>query len=48
MLCPNQFKDAYGQLVKVGDSQDWDGTPHPVFHNGISFPLRVVMPDEVA
>jgi CRISPR-associated protein Csm4 len=48
VLCPNQFKDAYGQLVKVGDSQDWDGTPHPVFHNGISFPLRVVMPDEVA
>jgi CRISPR-associated protein Csm4 len=48
VLCPNQFKDAYGQLVKVGDSQDWDGTPHPVFHNGIGFPLRVVMPDEVA
>jgi CRISPR type III-A-associated RAMP protein Csm4 len=48
VLCPNQFKDAYGQLVKVGDSQDWDGTPHPVFHNGIGFPLRMVMPDEVA
>jgi len=47
VLCPKQFKDAYGQLVNVGDSQDWDGKLHPVFHNGIGFPLQVVMPNEV-
>jgi len=44
VLCPKQFKDAYGQLVKVGDVKDWDGTQHPVFHNGIGLTLRVVMP----
>ena len=48
VLCPKQFKPAYGQLLKVGDVQDWSGTSHPVFHNGIGFPLRVVVPDEVA
>ena len=48
VLCPKQFKDAYGQLVNVGDSQDWDGKLHPVFHNGIGFPLQVVMPNEMA
>lgn len=47
VLCPKQFKDAYGQLVNVGDAKDWDGKQHPVFHNGIGFPLQVVMPNEV-
>jgi CRISPR type III-A-associated RAMP protein Csm4 len=48
VLCPTQFKNAYGRLVEVGDAKDWDGKSHPVFHNGIGFPLRVVMPDEMA
>ncbi|MFA0760235.1 MAG: hypothetical protein HZLCBSQH_000325 [Candidatus Fervidibacterota bacterium] len=47
VLCPKQVKPAYGQLLKVGDAQGWDGKSHPVFHNGIGFPLRVVMPNEM-
>ncbi|MEM1552782.1 MAG: type III-A CRISPR-associated RAMP protein Csm4 [Candidatus Bathyarchaeia archaeon] len=44
VLVPKQFKSAFGQLVKVGDQTDFDGVSHPVYHNGIGFALRMVMP----
>lgn len=44
VLCPLQIQPSYGQLVKVGEIQDWDGVDFPVYHNGIGFPVRVVMP----
>lgn len=48
VLCPKQVKLAYGQWLKVGDAQGWDGKSHPIFHNGIGFPWRVVTPNEMA
>lgn len=44
VLRPKQFRTAYGRLVKVGDLKDWDGVEHPVYHNGIGFTVRMVMP----
>lgn len=48
VLVPTTPKEAYGRLLKVGDMEDWEGTCHPVYHNGIALALRMVMPHEVA
>jgi len=44
VIKPKQNKDAFGQLLKVGEQTDFDGVSHPVYHNGIGFPLRMVVP----
>ncbi len=48
VLVPREFKPTYGRLIKVGDATDWNGSAHPVFHNGLGFPLRMVVPDALA
>lgn len=48
VLVPKEFKDAYGQLLCVGQQQDESGNTHPVYHNGFGFPLRMVMPNALA
>ncbi len=47
VLVPTKLKLAYGRLLKVGKQQDWDGNIHLVFQNGLGFPIRMVMPNEV-
>lgn len=46
-LTPKQLKDAYGHLVKIGEQRDFEGISYPVYHNGIGFAMRMVMPSEV-